>query len=390
MEFKIALCGDIMPGADVAQRIGGDTLGEWLQGVSAAWQGADLVIGNLECPCVLKAEPNKSSSPELVFHAPASRLEELAAAGFSAVTIANNHILNCGRSGLAEMIEGLGRAGLYHAGAGMNLAEAMRPAFIPVRSTTVALVAFCYDPPATSSKPGAAPHDRKTMRRALKAARAGADFVIAALHDGLEYSDVPPSETRRRFRFLAENGADLVIGHHPHVLQGLEWIGRVPVAYSLGDFLFHNSLPYVAERNFRRMAMGLYAPEEIKTDPDKFSRGAVLTVEVSSGQKSLEWHPFKQDPDLRPRLCSGDEKLEDLRKLDELSAALLNKEDRRHALADSVMQAVQWDNDNSLRARQLMRLALRPKWRYLPKGMRWLLLRLKVTKRASLSNSTEG
>ena len=119
-------------------------LRDWLKDVSEAWSGADLLIGNLECPCVVEAKPIEGPLPELVFHAPASRLAELAAAGFSAVTIANNHILNCGPLGLMETIQGLDRAGIYHAGAGMNLAEALRPAFIPVRGITVGLVAFCY------------------------------------------------------------------------------------------------------------------------------------------------------------------------------------------------------------------------------------------------------
>jgi Bacterial capsule synthesis protein PGA_cap len=382
MELTIAFCGDIMLGAEVAERIGNATIAEWVKDVSEAWSGVDLLIGNLECPCVIEAKPVESETPELVFHAPASRLVELAAAGFSAVTIANNHILNCGPLGLMETIQGLDRAGIHHAGAGMKLDEALQPAFISVRGITVGLVAFCYGPPAGRSSPGVAPHDFKTMRQALKTARAGADLVIAGLHGGLEYSDVPASETRVRFRFLAENGADVVIGHHPHVLQGLEWVGKVPVAYSLGNFLFHSSLPYVAERSLGRMGMGLYAPSEIVRDPDKFSRGALLTVNISGGAKSVRWHPFRQGPDLRPRLSTGDTKVDDLRRLNDLSAALLNKNDSRHALADSVMHTVRTTNLARLGTREVMRLALRPKWRYVPRGINWLFQRMKFMKEA--------
>jgi Bacterial capsule synthesis protein PGA_cap len=381
-ELSIVLCGDIMPGAEVGQYMGTTAIRNWLEGVSSAWKGADLVIGNLECPCVTEAKPNDGPLPEIVFHAPGSRLVELAAAGFSGVTIANNHILNCGPLGLMETIQGLDEAGIHHVGAGMNLDEALQPAFIPVRGITVGLVAFCYGPPAGRSSPGVAPHDFKTMRKALKSARAHADFVIAALHDGLEYSDVPPSDTRARFRFLAENGADLVVGHHPHVLQGLEWVGNVPVAYSLGDFLFHNSLPHVVHRNFARMEMGLYAPGEIERDPDKFSRGALLTVHVSGSRKSVSWHPFRQGADLRPRLCAGDTKVEDLQRLNDLSAALLNKKDFRHALADSVIRTGRRTNLARLGIREVMRLALRPKWRYIPRGLNWLFQRMKLLKAA--------
>jgi poly-gamma-glutamate capsule biosynthesis protein CapA/YwtB (metallophosphatase superfamily) len=378
MELTIAFCGDIMLGAEVGERIGNATIGEWLKDVSDAWSGADLLIGNLESPCIVEAKPIEGPLPELIFHASAGRLAELATAGFSALTMANNHILNCGPLGLMETIQGLDRAGIYHAGAGMNLAEAVEPAFIPIRGGTVGLVAFCYGPPAGRSSPGVAPHDFKIMRNALKTARAGADLVIAALHGGLEYSDVPPTDTRARFRCLAENGADIVVGHHPHVLQGLEWIGSVPVAYSLGDFLFHNSLPQVAARNFARIEMGLYAAGEIERDRDKFSRGALLTVNVSGSRKSVRWHPFRQSPALRPRLCTDEDKVEILLKLEELGIALLDKKDPRHALADSVMQIAQRTALESLGIREIINLGLHPKWRYVPNGIRWLFHHLNL------------
>jgi poly-gamma-glutamate capsule biosynthesis protein CapA/YwtB (metallophosphatase superfamily) len=378
MKLKITFCGDIMLGDEVSERIGNATIADWLMDVSEVWTGVDLLIGNLECPCVTNAKPVERSAPELIFHAPAAKLTELAAAGFSALTIANNHILNCGAQGLMETIQGMERAGIYHAGAGMNLAEALKPAFIPVPGGTVGLVAFCYGPPARRDSPGVAPDDPKVMRQALRAARAGADLVIAVLHGGLEYSDVPPTHTRMRFRFLAENGADIVVGHHPHVLQGLEWIGNVPVAYSLGDFLFHNSLPHVAARNFARIEMGLYAPEEIEWDRDKFTRGALLTVDISGSNKSARWHPFRQDSDLRPRLCTGDRKAEMLQRLDELSAALLNQDDRRHVVADRVTQTAQRVTLKNLGLRDVIRLGLRPKWRYVPNGLKWIIQRMKA------------
>jgi hypothetical protein len=262
----------------------------------------------------------------------------------------------------------------------MTLAEALHPAFIPVNGITVGIVAFCYGPWARRSSPGAAPNDFKAMRKALKSARAHADIVIAALHDGLEYSDVPPSRTRSRFRFLAENGADVVVGHHPHVLQGLEWIANVPIAYSLGDLLFHNSLPHVANRNFARMEMGLYAPAEMGRDPDKFDRGALLTVRISGSRKLVSWAPFRQGPDLRPRLCVGDTKAEDLQRLKDLSASLLNAKDFRHVLADSVTETARKANVAQLGIAAVMRLALKPRWRYIPRGLNWFLQRMKFGK----------
>lgn len=377
MNLKIAFCGDIMPGAEVAHYMRRATITDWLKEVSSVWEDADLLIGNLESPCVVKAKPTNSKPPELVFYSPASRLKELSEAGFSAVTIANNHVLDCGQIGLFETLQEAKRVGLYPVGAGMNLAEALQPAFIPVRGKTVGLVAFCYGPPAGNSSPGVAPCDPLLMRKALTAARAKADIVIAALHDGLEYSDVPPARTRSRFRFLAENGADIVIGHHPHVLQGLEWHGSTPIAYSLGDFLFHNSLPHVRERNFSRMVFGRLAPEEVQRDPHKFGRGAVLTVQLSNEKKSIQWHPFRQGRDLRPQLSSGSVRSEDLLRLEEMSAALLNAEDPRHALANEMVAKAQQESWNQLEFRELVNLLLKPKWRYIPYGLKWVSGKIK-------------
>ena len=376
MDLTIAFGGDIMLGGEVAEYIGTATVAQWLEGVSETWSGADLVIANLESPCTLRAKPPKSHASTRQFHAPVSRIAELAEAGFSVLTLANNHILDCGPLGLLETIQGLDEAGIVHAGAGMTLAEALRPAIVPMPGLTVALVAFCYGPPAGKSSPGVAPCNTKSMREGLSAARANADLVIAVLHDGLEYSDVPPSRTRARFRFLAENGADIVIGHHPHVLQGVEWYGDVPIAYSLGNLLFDSSLPHITERSLARMALGRYAPEEVRRDPEKFDRGAVLTVGFSGERKSVQWQPFRQDANLRPQLSTREVAAEDLRRLEELSAALIDPHNPRHALADAVFEAAWWESRDGLGMRQLLNLALRPKWRYVPRGLKWFWRRI--------------
>jgi hypothetical protein len=170
-ELTIALCGDIMLGAEVAECMGAVPVTKWLEGVSKAWSGADLLIANLESPCVLHATPNASAGPTRVFHAPARRLAELAEAGFSALTLANNHILNCGPLGLRETMQGLDQVGIAHAGAGMTLAEALQPTLIRTQGITIGLVAFCYGPPASRSSPGVAPTIRiRCAKRSLRRA----------------------------------------------------------------------------------------------------------------------------------------------------------------------------------------------------------------------------
>ena len=74
MDISIVACGDIMPGAEVGECVGVLSIKNWLENVSHAWSEADLVIGNLECPCVVEAQPNEGPLPEIVFHAPAAKI----------------------------------------------------------------------------------------------------------------------------------------------------------------------------------------------------------------------------------------------------------------------------------------------------------------------------
>jgi hypothetical protein len=196
--------------------------------------------------------------------------------------------------------------------------------------------------------------------------------VIAALHDRLEYSDVPTTKTRARFRFLAENGADIVIGHHPHVLQGLEWHRGVPIAYSLGNLLFHHSLPHIAKRTFSRIAMALYAPEEIQRRPDKFAYGAVLRISWNNGRRSARWAPFRQNYLLRPQLSTHQTLLEDLNRLDELGVLLSKNDDPRYAQAERVAKAALDASRSGLTIHEVITLAKKPKLRYLPLGLKWV------------------
>lgn len=374
--MKIAFCGDLMLGSEVDTSIAGETLASWLKAVLPALENATLLVGNLESPCGQRASRESIQNSELIFNTRPSRIVELKDVGFNVLTLANNHILNGGIIGLKETIRTLDDIGIYHTGAGLNLAEAMEPAYVHTAGLTFGIVAFCYAPVAARFTPGVAPCDPDVMRKALALARAKADVVIAALHDGLEYSDVPPAKVRARFRFLAENGADIVVGHHPHVLQGLEWHGNVPIAYSLGDFLFHNSLPHVAARNFSRIAMGRFAPEEIQRDPTKFARGAILSVTVTETRKIVEWHPFRQSAELRPILSSSADLEEDLKRIEELTAALQNSKDPRHELAERVWAAAWWADRDTLSLTEMTKLMLKPKWRYVPLGLKWLRRRL--------------
>jgi len=220
--------------------------------VRDALRSADLAIGNLES--VLVDRGDYADPPmTMVFAGPRQGADLLRDAGFTVVATANNHAWDFGRAGLLESLAHLDSAGVAHAGTGATPDEAWRPALLRRKGWTVALfslTAIFNAPDITVVGHDAACcvawADTARFRRAARAARdsLGADIVLVSLHHGFEYRPVPPRGDVALARALARAGADAVIGHHPHVPQGLEWVDRKPVLYSLGNFVFLQNSPW--------------------------------------------------------------------------------------------------------------------------------------------------
>ncbi len=213
---------------------------------------ADLAIGNLES--VLVDRGDYADPPmTMVFAGPKQGADLLRDAGFAAVATANNHAWDFKRAGLLESLAHLDSAGVLHAGTGATRDEAWRPAILRRKGWTVALfslTAIFNDPGLTViGRPAeccVAWADTLRFRRAARFARdsLGADVVLVSLHHGLEYRDVPTPADAALARGLVRAGADAVIGHHPHVPQGFEWVDGKPVVYSLGNFVFLQNSPW--------------------------------------------------------------------------------------------------------------------------------------------------
>jgi len=202
---------------------------------------ADIAFANLESPIPAGAERTDKA---IAFRAPAAASASLAGAGFDIVSLANNHAVDCGRAGLGETFRSLRKAGVKWCGAGMDRKQAEAPVIMKVRGIRIAFVAFTEFPEGSRPRddvPTVALAAADTVRRVVGIARGSADVVVVSLHWGEEYQDRPGEERRRLARVAAEAGADLVVGHHPHVLQGFEVMNglrRTLAAYSLGNFVF--------------------------------------------------------------------------------------------------------------------------------------------------------
>ncbi len=277
---------------------------EIFAGLRDVLRGADLAIGNLESVLMDRgtfADPQGT----FVFAGPAQSAALLADAGFDMLTTANNHAWDFGRSALLESQTHLERAGLAHAGTGPSLDEAWRPALLRARGWTVAVfsVTRIFNAPGLviDGHPATcciAWADTLRLRDAVRTARdsLGADIVLLSIHHGTEYRGVPLLRERAFTRALARTGVDAVIGHHPHVPQGVEYVGAVPVLYSLGNTVFLQRDPWTQ--------VGFMA--ELVFAPDK-SMG--LTMRPLAATFTPAW-------------LSGADSLKAMRHLDSLSAAL--------------------------------------------------------------------
>lgn len=180
------------------------------------------------------------------FRAMPERVEVLHQLGVDAVTLANNHIYDYGKEALLDTFAVLEEAEIPYFGAGRNLEQAMSPLYIEVAGKTVALVGasraekYKMTPQATETEPGILRcYDTELYREAIAEAKANADFCIAFVHWGTEYSyDLEQVQLDTGKEYL-DAGADAVIGAHSHCLQGLEYYDGRPIVYSLGNYWFN-------------------------------------------------------------------------------------------------------------------------------------------------------
>ncbi len=240
--LSLVAVGDIMMHQDVkrsAETFGFEGL--WSE-VTPLLRGADLAFGNLETPV---APTTGREGVPFVFNAPEGLPPALKAAGWTSVSTANNHAFDQGPKGIRETLQRLDEAGLLHAGSGITKADAERTVWLERNGLKIALLAFTdifnVDLNGKVEAPWVRPLDLDEALPAIHSARATADVVIVSVHWGNEYQHQPSPRQKAAASALVGAGVDLIIGHHPHVLQPLSWVEaegrRGLVAYSLGNFI---------------------------------------------------------------------------------------------------------------------------------------------------------
>ncbi|MBI5783503.1 MAG: CapA family protein [Gammaproteobacteria bacterium] len=240
-ELRIAAVGDIMLGGTAApemRKYGYDYPFELTKDIL---KQAQIVFGNLEGP--LTDGGAAGTAKQYVFRSPPDKIAPaLARAGFNIVSLANNHTLDYGPEGLEDTRAALKIAGIHGVGAGRDLAEARQPVYMMADGVTVAFLAYSLTFPeefwAGPDKPGTAFGHERFVRADVTAAREKADLVVVSFHWGQEGKTELRDYQTQLAHAAIDAGASAVLGHHPHILQGVERYKNGVILYSLGNFAF--------------------------------------------------------------------------------------------------------------------------------------------------------
>lgn len=208
---------------------------------------ADLVLANLECVVSRLGTPWPAKAIHL--RAPLAGADSLAAAGIDVVSVANNHSLDYGAQAFLDTVRLLDQHKIGHVGGGVDYNAAHTALIVERNGLRIALLGYVlpfYGPPNFSTRawaagpdsPGLALGTADVVAADVRATRQQADVVIVTYHGGGEYHRLPNNSARRLADAAIGAGAALVVGHHPHILQGYHRGDHTLIAYSLGNFVF--------------------------------------------------------------------------------------------------------------------------------------------------------
>ena len=242
----LATTGDIMLDRSMGFHLRQGKLDYPFYEVAHWFHAADLTIGNLESALGDIGEPEPKAYP---FRAPPEAAASLARAGFDIVSLANNHGMDYGPDALLQGIDLLNAAGVVPIGAGADETAAYAPHITEVNGLSLAVFGYVNVPiewrgfdtqtwTATANAPGLAWATVERVEADVSAIRPEVDLVIVVLHSGYEYVDPPSPIQMDLSRAAIDAGADLVIGHHAHILQGIEFYRGGVIVYGLGNFVF--------------------------------------------------------------------------------------------------------------------------------------------------------
>lgn len=209
-------------------------------------QNADITMVNEEFP--FSNRGTQAQDKQFTFRVDPGYVKILQEMGIDVVTVANNHALDYGTDALSDTFQTLDNAGIAYVGAGDNLERASQPYVIKAGGKTFGFLAASRVIPEVSwnidnRQPGMlCTYDSAELCNAIQKAKETCDYVVVYVHWGIERENTPQDYQRQLGKAYIDAGADMVIGAHPHVLQGIEYYNGKPIVYSLGNYIFNQEI----------------------------------------------------------------------------------------------------------------------------------------------------
>jgi len=318
--FNITLCSGQEDHSESATGLmvtfGGDVmLGNWIiditeqkgfeysfKNIKKYFSNADISFCNLESPFTDAGIPYEK---EYVFKVPPGYSQILKLAGIDVVSLANNHMMDYGEEGLLNTINTLKEYGIYYCGAGINKKEASEPVILEKEGVKLGFLSYSMTFPqefwAAVDTPGTAYPYEEEMVSAVEELEKDVDISIVSFHWGAEKSN-HPKEYQVEFAHKAiDSGADIIVGHHPHVVQGVEVYKKKIIFYSLGNLIFGSYSPYAKTG----------AIAKVTIDADFVRKAVMIPIRI-----------FNKEVSFQPQLLETEEKKEFFRWLSDISREL--------------------------------------------------------------------
>lgn len=244
---------------------------------------SDCNIVNLEAPVTNSNSKILKTGPHLKAHKE-STLDVLKTLNIHVAALANNHIKDYDEQGVLDTIDFCHAHGFKTMGAGRNLKEASETFVLNTPEGSIAIINIAENEWASAERDSAGANGMNLIKdtRKIQQAKKEYDFVFVVVHGGHEYYNLPSPRMQDQYRFYAEQGADLVVGHHTHCVSGHEVYQGTPIFYSLGNFLFTKDSAY-----------------------EDWYIGLMLKVEIENGGLTTELIPVTQEKEsFRLSLCN--------------------------------------------------------------------------------------
>lgn len=323
-KMNVIIAGDFAPRYRLAESVDAEKFQEiFPNDVCEIIKSADFSFVNFESPITEDDfKPIHKCGPNL--HCTPLAADAIKFAGFTGVTLANNHVLDYGVAGLHKTVECCKLIGFDVVGVGNNLSDSASVLYLESDGKKLAVINCCEHEfsIATDTEAGANPLNPVRQWYQIQEAKANADFVLVIVHGGHEHFQLPSLRMQETYRFFVDAGADAVVNHHQHCYSGYEIYRGKPIFYGLGNFCFD-------EKNLRNSA---------------WNQGYMVRIDFSDDSVGFTLYPYIQCNDtVSVKLLSDEERGEFDKQLQKLNDIIRDDSLLKQKLSSYYKACSQWE-----------------------------------------------